>query len=110
MIWLTYNLNSGLQTDLLYVNFKKAFDKVPHYCLRMLQIKLFHYDIRGTTLNWIKDLLAIANNRSQQVIINEYSSSLSQVTSGIPQGSVLRPLIFICYINDLPKKVKLAVS
>ena len=92
---LARNLNSGLQTNLLLLDFKKAFDKVPHY---RLCYKLSHYGIRGTVLRWIQDFLA---NRTQQVIINGHSSSRSYVTSWVPQGSVLGPLLFICYINDL---------
>ena len=76
---LAYNLNSGLQTDLVLLDFKKAFDKVPHH---RLCYKLSYYDIRGTTLSWIQDFLA---NKTQQVVINGHSSSLSQVTSGVPQ-------------------------
>ena len=69
--------------------------------------KLSHYGIRGTTLRWIQDFLT---NRTQQVVGNGYSSSPSQVTSGVPQGSILGPLHFICYINDLHKEVNSTVK
>ena len=87
---LAYNLNSGLQRNLVLLDFKKTFDKVPHH---RLCYKLSYYGIRGATLSWIQDFLA---NRTQQVIIDGHSSSLSQVTLGVPQRSVLGLLLFIC--------------
>ena len=72
------NLNSGFQTDLVLLDFKKAFDKVPHH---RLCYKLAHYGIKGTTLRWIQDFLT---NRTQQVVVNECSSSHSQVISKDP--------------------------
>ena len=86
----------------MLLDFKKAFDKVLHRCY-----KLSYYSIKGTTLSWIQDFLA---NRTQQVVINGHNSSLSQVTSGVPQGSVSGPLLFICNINDLPKEVNSTVK
>ena len=86
----------------VFLDLSKAFDAIDH---QILFYKLERYGIRGVALQWI---MSYFENRKQFVQYNNVSSSVNTITCGVPQGSILGPLFFIFYINDLPNALRFA--
>ena len=98
---VTEAIDRGEKVDVIHLDSAKVFDMVPH---KRLLSKLKGYGIKGKIYDWIKDFLS---NRKQRVVIHGKFSNCIHVTSGIHQGSVLGPILFLIFINYLPDVLKL---
>ena len=97
-------LDSGSVTCGIFVDFQKAFDTVNH---EILLKKLEHYDFGGVIHNWFHSYLT---RRKQKVVINGFESESKDLLHGVPQGSVLGPILFLIYINDLHRCIKYSTT
>ena len=103
-IYLENDIKENAELWVLYVDFSKAFDKVPH---QPLISKIAEMGIGGKILELLASYLTA---RKQCVKIDRSKSPVTPVTSGVPQGSILGPLMFLIYVNDLPESVKPSTS
>ena len=95
-------LDKGKTSDVVFLDFEKAFDSVPHL---HLYLKLKQYGIRGQILEWLSDFLL---EQYQRVVLEGESSKWTKVSSGVPQGSIVGPILFLLYVNDIPENLSCA--
>jgi ribonuclease P/MRP protein subunit RPP40 len=101
---LTSLVEEGHSVDMFYLDFSKAFDLVPH---KRLLVKLRGLGIQGKVASWVEEWL---NDRKQRVVLNGEVSDWGDILSGVVQGSVLGPTLFLCFINDLDLAVDMTMA
>ena len=92
---ITKRVDEGSRVDVIYLDFQKAFNKVPH---QRLILKLKSHGMGNSIINWIEQWLT---DRRQMVVVDGEVSRLKSVLNGVPQGSVLGPILLLVHINDL---------